>query len=477
VVKQLQVECNQPGIFDALAKAIVLNMKQFSAVGVDLFSSGGCPCCHHRGKRLDDLNKTVYPFAEEVPERTHQERVEMADSGVYLDDTIKGGTILLTVPQFDIVDCIPIDAMHCCWEGVVAFFMNLWFDAAYHNKPWSLRFQLAQFDSDLKHFKIPADYGRTFRSFSQHGKHWKAMEYKLFAFVVFPVWMKKYFNTEETSKFYDHFLLFVSAMSILHSKSIGRTVLSTAHSLLIDFVKGVQSYYHEEFMTFNIHQCLHLTKYVSLFGPLWTHDCFPFETFNAQVLKYMHGTRQVMEQLEWFSRIQQKLESLAAAMPHSPSLNTSCTLEGSSSKHTLSNKQLQSLHVWARQRSLAPHLIPSKINTFSRAAVQNGFGNWMLHTINYKPECKLKTCDFAIKIATKEGFSYGLAQHFFQLQFPSSQVKFLVGYIPLATVLPLGKGCFKVQRHTQMQFACVTDIVGKIAWIEFGSGTYVVDIS
>jgi len=42
-------------------------------------------------------------------------------------------------------------------------------------------------------------------------------------------------------------------------------------------------------MTFNIHSLLHLPKCVQLWGPLWTHSCFPFEAENYRIKRQLQG--------------------------------------------------------------------------------------------------------------------------------------------------------------------------------------------
>ena len=40
----------------------------------------------------------------------------------------------------------------------------------------------------------------------------------------------------------------------------------------------------------NVHLTSHLVHYVKLYGPLWTHSCFWFESLNGQLLRLRHGT-------------------------------------------------------------------------------------------------------------------------------------------------------------------------------------------
>ena len=61
--------------------------------------------------------------------------------------------------------------------------------------------------------------------------------------------------------------------------------------------------------TINIHSLLHLPDDVRNLGPLWTHSCFPFESYNGNLLKLFHGTQNVELQIV-SSAITQSLPSL-----------------------------------------------------------------------------------------------------------------------------------------------------------------------
>ena len=47
----------------------------------------------------------------------------------------------------------------------------------------------------------------------------------------------------------------------------------------------------------NVHCLLQLVHYARLYGPLWTHSCFPFESLNGKILKMQHGTHHVALQV------------------------------------------------------------------------------------------------------------------------------------------------------------------------------------
>ena len=59
----------------------------------------------------------------------------------------------------------------------------------------------------------------------------------------------------------------------------------------------------------NVHLLKHLTHYVRLYGPLWTHYCFWFESVNEHLLWLKHGTHHIslQVQLDYFRHSHQLL--------------------------------------------------------------------------------------------------------------------------------------------------------------------------
>jgi len=49
---------------------------------------------------------------------------------------VKGFSILLKVPFFDLIENCPLESLHCLWEGIVKQFCDLWFNSKYHNHNW-----------------------------------------------------------------------------------------------------------------------------------------------------------------------------------------------------------------------------------------------------------------------------------------------------------------------------------------------------
>ena len=53
----------------------------------------------------------------------------------------------------------------------------------------------------------------------------------------------------------------------------------------------------EKHCTLNANLLIHLTKYVRLWGPLWTHLAFGFESMNGYITSMSHSKHKIADQL------------------------------------------------------------------------------------------------------------------------------------------------------------------------------------
>ena len=104
------------------------------------------------------------------------------------------------------------------------------------------------------------------------------------------------FEKYHQPKYYKHFKKLVEAISILDSKvGITNENIEYSDKLLKSFVLDTEVLYGKEAMTFNMHLLTHLIKYVKRFGPLWTHNCFPYKQYNGVILNGCHGNTFYLE--------------------------------------------------------------------------------------------------------------------------------------------------------------------------------------
>lgn len=148
-------------------------------------------------------------------------------------------------------------------------------------------------DNLLLTIKVPNQVARLSRSIRDR-KYWKAREWEnwilyyslpiLLYFLHLEIWVK-------------HWSFLVEAFHILLKKSITRDEINYAHTLLSKFVYYTEHYYLKVAMTYNVHQLLHLAQSVADWGPLWAHSGYCFENGNGQIVRKVHGAKDVVHQI------------------------------------------------------------------------------------------------------------------------------------------------------------------------------------
>lgn len=272
-------------VFDLPAKASVLNCKQFNG-------KYGCSVCYHPGFHLSNGTRIYPPFV--YPECTHAEVLHAAEKATSEHSAVKG--IMGTSPIamiLDVVNAVPIDYMHSCLEGVMKLLMKYWFNSSFHGKPFYLGRYISEIDSEFLKQHPPSEFSRPPRSISKHLSYWKASELRNWLlFYSLPLLLGHL-----PPLYFHHYALFVSAMHILLSATITTNQIDAAQQMLVDFCSFLPELYDEKISTHNVHLLTHLTKYVKLWGPLWTHSVFGHENKNGCLKKLFHGKNQIHQQL------------------------------------------------------------------------------------------------------------------------------------------------------------------------------------
>lgn len=87
----------------------------------------------------------------------------------------KAPSALLELSNFDIVNGIGIDSMHCIFLGVVKQLIGLWFNSKHCGEKWYCGNKVEEVDSRLLQIKPPSDVSRVPRSIDSHLKFWKGI--------------------------------------------------------------------------------------------------------------------------------------------------------------------------------------------------------------------------------------------------------------------------------------------------------------
>ena len=218
------------------------------------------------------------------------------------------GSCLLTLPCYDIVKGTGIDYMHCILLNIVRLLVHLWFDSSLHSQAWSCSKLVSVADERLKSIKPPTVITRAPRSLSER-KYWKASEYRSWLFyyslpIMFGLLPDDY---------YQHYALLCQAIYTLNSSCITSRDLKFANTLLNQFYYCFPNLYAERYLTFNLHQLLHLTDSVKYLGPLYTFSCFDHEHCNGVLAKMVHSYCGVDKQISYTFSCLQSMCALSAA--------------------------------------------------------------------------------------------------------------------------------------------------------------------
>lgn len=217
------------GIFDLPAKAAVLSMKLFNAQ----FS---CTTCYHPGIYMSRWR--VFPPLT-YRNRTHQQIKSLAQRAIRHRRAIKGVKGLSPLePYVDLVQCIPIDYMHCVLEGTVKRLMTLWFKSKNHRKTYYLGNAVNEIDMILMSQTPPNEFKRSPRSIASHRKFWIANEIKQwFLYYSLPILQNKL-----PPVYWHHYALLVGAIHILLKDNISVAELEATDLTSVLFIWTNQLY-------------------------------------------------------------------------------------------------------------------------------------------------------------------------------------------------------------------------------------------
>ena len=403
------------GIFDLVAKAPIVNMIQFNG-------KYGCLACTHPGSHHLRSRHVYLPNSEPLTAaRTHAGVMKAAQeaerSGVPVLG-IKGTSVL--ADSLDLVDGIPVDYMHAVLEGVTRWLLHNWFKSENHQEPYYLGRSVCQIDELLLKQCPPSEFSRPPRSIKRHMKYWKASELRSWLlFYSLPLILDFL-----PSLYCHHCALLVCALHILLLDCISANQINAAELMLRDFIALLPELYGEKSCTANAHLLSHLPKYVRLWGPLWTHSAFGFESYNGHLKYLFHSRAEIVDQLVFNVDVQQTLQLLYPYLLKSESAELLDFLSRKTQnramhkigEHTYILGKTMRKHISAEESELLgiPH---GTIETFTRV-YHNGT---IYHSSLYiKGEGKRnnQVCYFR-----KDNLKFGKLQYFVLNPYPAAIVK------------------------------------------------------
>ncbi|XP_063970048.1 uncharacterized protein LOC135157631 [Lytechinus pictus] len=301
---------------DAPARASMQNTVRFNGYF-------GCGLCFHPGKLVDRTVKypiDVCDYEDRKDSDMLEDMIQARQEGRNVRG-VKGPSAFINLEYFPISWGFPADFMHCLLLGVVRQIAELWFSSAglpyYIGSPRIL----SVLNDRVKSIKPPSFVARAPRIISDR-KFWKATEwYMWLLFYSLPC-----LSGILPDIYMNHWVILVQVSFLLLQKSISPEELNRSDMLMVSFVGRMQILYGSAAMTFNVHSLLHLPKSVSMWGPLWTHSCFPFESFNWRIKQQLQGYRGIITQVMRKFLVLQNLPNWVEIYSSSPLPSDFCKL-------------------------------------------------------------------------------------------------------------------------------------------------------
>ncbi|XP_029162883.1 uncharacterized protein LOC114934364 [Nylanderia fulva] len=260
---------------DAPARAFITRTKGHTGY----FS---CPKCIQEGDFVH--NRVVFP-------QTH--------NTLRTDDAFKNraqpehhtGDSILEKLHIGMISQIPLDYMHLVCLGVTKRLLQIWQRG---NKHFRLSKECVNLIS--QHLMviqpyIPVEFARKPRDLRDIDR-WKATELRQFLLYTGIVVMKSTIS----SIYYNHFLCLSVAIRILIDPQLCVTFNDYANSLLLHFVSNYGNIYGDQYLSYNVHNLIHLANDVNMFGSLDNFSCFKYEN-NMQKIKKKLRSGKPLEEL------------------------------------------------------------------------------------------------------------------------------------------------------------------------------------
>ena len=97
--------------------------------------------------------------------------------------------------------------------------------------------------------------------------------------------------------YFHHSGLLVCAMHIVLQNQISSALVQAAQDMLDDFYLLLPELYGNQICVLNMHLLSHMVNFVRLWGPLWTHSAFRFESMNGHITGMIHSRYNIAKQL------------------------------------------------------------------------------------------------------------------------------------------------------------------------------------
>lgn len=203
----------------------------------------------------------------------------------------KKASILVGLPQFDLINGFSIDYMHGALLGITPKLVGLWCDSKNFKEKFYIKNKTILNDR-IQRIKPPTVINRKPRSLDLKEK-FKANEWRSLLLYYLRYCLVGLLDI----RYIDHFYLLSSAIYILSKSEIHVEEIDEARAMLIKFANEFETLYGKHRVTMNLHLLRHLPDTVLQLGPLWANSMFAFEQKNGELINCVHAKSDVLLQI------------------------------------------------------------------------------------------------------------------------------------------------------------------------------------
>lgn len=162
------------GCVDSCARCKLLNFKQFNG-------KFGCSYCLHPGELVKVRGTKQIRYTSDINGclRNSTDTLKQMKEANTLNKTVfgvKGISVLISIPKFNLSFGLPVDIMHGVFLGVAKTMAEMWFDSKNHKKPFYIGKKIRTIDKLLLDIHPFSEISRYPRHISQRHQ-WKANEW------------------------------------------------------------------------------------------------------------------------------------------------------------------------------------------------------------------------------------------------------------------------------------------------------------
>ena len=105
-------------------------------------------------------------------------------------------------------------------------------------------------------------------------------------------------------------------MHILIQSKLSIVQTQAADDMLAVFYELLPELYGATSCPLNSHLLIHLADYVKLWGPLWTHSAFGFESMNGHMNSMIHSKHRIADPLVFSTDVSYTLSTIVEQLIH-----------------------------------------------------------------------------------------------------------------------------------------------------------------